>query len=60
MESREDEGKLLWQTMLNVWLWHRYPDLEIDDMTALVAMMRLKRWLDWAIAILEGEESIKE
>jgi len=55
------KNKLMWSDLLNVWLWHAYSDDKlVQDDTAYVALLRLKRWVDEALGILEGETTTEE
>jgi len=50
------KNKLMWSDLLNVWLWHAYSDDKlVQDDTAYVALLRLKRWIDEALGVLESE-----
>lgn len=47
------ENKLLWHWLAIIYVWHVGGD--VDDETAFVALTRLKKFVDDALGILEGE-----
>lgn len=56
----EPEVKLRWSDLLNIWLWHRYPreGLVTDDL-AYVAMLRVLKFVESAVAVLENPATIE-
>jgi len=50
MESKQ--AKLMWHWLAIVYVWHVGGD--VDDETAYVALTRLRKFVDEAIAVLEG------
>lgn len=48
-----EERKLMWHWLAIVYVWSLNGD--VDDETAFVALTRLKKWVDEALGILEGE-----
>lgn len=58
---KKDEPKLLWHTLLNLYLWHRYPQESlVTDDTAFVAASRLRDFCDEVIASLADPEPESE
>lgn len=53
----EGEGKLMWHWLAIVYVWHIGGD--VDDETAFVALTRLKKWVDEALGVLEGDPPIE-
>lgn len=55
----EKQVKLRWSDLLNVWLWHRFPkdELVTDDL-AYVAMLRIGKFVEYALATLEHDAPV--
>jgi len=49
----EKQIKLMWHHLAIVYVWSIGGD--VDDETAFVALTRLKKWVDEALGVLEGE-----
>jgi len=49
----ERKSKLLWHWLAIAYVWHVGGD--VDDETAFVALTRLKKWVDEALGVLQGE-----
>lgn len=56
--SLESQSKLMWHHLAIVYVWSVGGD--VDDETAFVALTRLKKWVDEAVGILEGEAGTEE
>lgn len=53
--------KLNWCDLLNIWLWHRYSNDElVNDDTAYVALLRVAKFVDFAITALEAPTPVEK
>jgi len=50
---QERQIKLMWHHLAIVYVWSIGGD--VDDETAFVALTRLKKWVDEALGVLEGD-----
>lgn len=57
----ERQIKLNWSDLLNIWLWHRYANDElVNDDTAYVALLRVLKFVEYALAALEENPPVDE
>jgi len=57
----ERQVKLNWSDLLNVWLWHRHStEGLVNDDTAYVALLRLLKFVEYAIRCLEETPTVDE
>jgi len=53
MSDLERQTKLMWHHLAVIYVWSVGGD--VDDETAFVALTRIKKWVDEALGILEGD-----
>lgn len=53
--------KLNWSDLINIWLWFARPnDGLVQDDTAYVALLRVGKYVEYALAVLENQPAVDE
>jgi len=54
------QRKLLWADLITIYLWHTYPkESMIEDDRAWVALLRIKEFVEFALAAIETPVPVK-